>query len=42
MVKNLDTGEQYGEGYDKLILSPGAEPATHVDLPRPEHLVDEI
>ncbi|MDR3122015.1 MAG: FAD-dependent oxidoreductase [Clostridiales bacterium] len=25
-VKNLTTGEVYGEGYDKLILSPGAAP----------------
>ncbi len=25
-VKNLKTGEEYREGYDKLILSPGAEP----------------
>ncbi len=25
-VKNLQTGETYTEGYDKLILSPGAEP----------------
>jgi len=25
-VKNLRTGEEYSEGYDKLILSPGAEP----------------
>lgn len=25
-VKNLRTGETYQEGYDKLILSPGAEP----------------
>lgn len=26
-VKNLKTGETYQEAYDKLILSPGAEPA---------------
>jgi NADPH-dependent 2,4-dienoyl-CoA reductase/sulfur reductase-like enzyme/rhodanese-related sulfurtransferase len=26
-VKNLSTGETYTESYDKLILSPGAEPA---------------
>ena len=26
MVKNLTTGESYKEQYDKLILSPGAEP----------------
>ena len=26
LVKNLKTGEVYGEGYDKLILSPGARP----------------
>lgn len=25
-VKNLRTGEVYTESYDKLILSPGAEP----------------
>jgi len=25
-VKNLATGEEYSESYDKLILSPGAEP----------------
>ncbi|MBI9103472.1 MAG: FAD-dependent oxidoreductase [Spirochaetales bacterium] len=25
-VKNLKTGEKYTEGYDKLVLSPGAEP----------------
>ena len=25
-VKNLETGETYTESYDKLILSPGAEP----------------
>ena len=25
-VKNLKTGEEYDESYDKLILSPGAEP----------------
>ena len=25
-VKNLDTGETYIQGYDKLILSPGASP----------------
>jgi len=25
-VKNLQTGEEYNESYDKLILSPGAEP----------------
>jgi NADPH-dependent 2,4-dienoyl-CoA reductase/sulfur reductase-like enzyme/rhodanese-related sulfurtransferase len=25
-VMNLDTGEHYGESYDKLILSPGAAP----------------
>ncbi|WP_092641950.1 DsrE/DsrF/DrsH-like family protein [Acetanaerobacterium elongatum] len=25
-VKNLKTGEEYTESYDKLILSPGAEP----------------
>lgn len=25
-VKNLDTGKTYTESYDKLILSPGAEP----------------
>ena len=26
MVRNLETGEQYEERYDKLILSPGAAP----------------
>ena len=26
-VKNLETGEAFEEGYDKLILSPGAKPA---------------
>ena len=25
-VRNLDTGERFEEGYDKLILSPGARP----------------
>ncbi len=25
-VKNLDTGDQWEEGYDKLLLSPGAKP----------------
>ncbi|AHC14219.1 FAD-dependent oxidoreductase [Salinispira pacifica] len=25
-VKNLETGEEYRESYDKLVLSPGAEP----------------
>ncbi len=25
-VKNLDTGETYTQGYDKLVLSPGASP----------------
>ncbi len=25
-VKNLETGEEYEEGYDKLVLSPGANP----------------
>ena len=25
-VKNLNTGETYEEGYDRIILSPGAEP----------------
>ena len=25
-VKNLETGEVYGEAYDKLVLSPGAAP----------------
>ncbi|MCD6460135.1 FAD-dependent oxidoreductase [bacterium] len=25
-VKNIDTGEQYNESYDFLVLSPGAEP----------------
>ena len=25
-VKNLKTGETYAENYDRLILSPGAEP----------------
>lgn len=26
-VKNLESGEEFEEGYDKLILSPGAKPA---------------
>ncbi|NLO11565.1 MAG: FAD-dependent oxidoreductase [Candidatus Cloacimonetes bacterium] len=26
VVKNLKSGEEYREGYDKLVLSPGAEP----------------
>lgn len=26
VVKNLETGEEYEEGYDKLVLSPGANP----------------
>jgi NADPH-dependent 2,4-dienoyl-CoA reductase/sulfur reductase-like enzyme/peroxiredoxin family protein/rhodanese-related sulfurtransferase/TusA-related sulfurtransferase len=25
-VRNLDTGEEFAESYDKLVLSPGAEP----------------
>ncbi|MCF7927671.1 MAG: FAD-dependent oxidoreductase [Spirochaetales bacterium] len=25
-VKNLESGEEYSESYDKLVLSPGAEP----------------
>lgn len=25
-VRNLETGEEYEEGYDKLVLSPGANP----------------
>lgn len=36
-VKNLVTGEQYDENYDKLVLSPGAEPLRPplpgIDLP---------
>ncbi len=31
-VKNLETGEEFEEGYDKLILSPGAKP-TQPNLP---------
>ncbi len=27
-VKNLETGQEFEESYDKLILSPGAKPAT--------------
>jgi len=27
-VKNLETGEEFEESYDKLILSPGAKPTT--------------
>ncbi len=27
LVKNLETGEQFEESYDKLLLSPGAKPA---------------
>lgn len=34
---NLETGDQYEEGYDKLVLSPGAEPVRPplpgIDLP---------
>ena len=26
VVKNVETGEEYTEVYDKLVLSPGAEP----------------
>ncbi len=26
LLKNLETGEEYEESYDKLVLSPGAEP----------------
>src|SRR6056297_3865000 len=26
VVKNLETGEEYEEDYDKLVLSPGANP----------------
>ena len=26
MVKDLRTGNTYNESYDKLVLSPGAEP----------------
>lgn len=26
LVKNLQTGEEYEESYDKLVLSPGANP----------------
>ena len=37
-VKNLDTGEEFEEDYDKLILSPGAKPVRPdlpgVDLPQ--------
>ena len=25
-VTNLETGEEFEEGYDKLLLSPGAKP----------------
>ena len=36
-VKNLKTGEEYDESYDKLVLSPGAEPLRPplpgIDLP---------
>ena len=36
-VRNVDTGEEYEESFDKLILSPGAEPIrpniTRFDLP---------
>ena len=31
-VKNLETGEEFDEGYDKIILSPGAKP-TQPKLP---------
>ncbi len=37
-VRNLDTGEEYRESYDKLILSPGAQsvipPYASADAPR--------
>lgn len=37
IVKNLETGEEYLERYDKLVLSPGAEPIRPpfegIDLP---------
>ena len=26
VVRNVETGEEYTESYDKLVLSPGAEP----------------
>jgi len=36
-VRNLESGETYTEGYDKLVLSPGAEPVKPpipgIDLP---------
>ena len=36
-VRNVDTGEEYEESFDKLILSPGAEPIlpdiSGIDLP---------
>ena len=31
-VKNLETGEEFEEGYDKLLLSPGARP-TQPEIP---------
>ena len=34
-VKNLETGEVFEEGYDKLLLSPGAKPVYAV----PKHFV---
>lgn len=35
VVRNLDTGEEFREGYDKLLLSPGATP-TMPELPGTE------
>ena len=32
-VKNLRTGESYEESYDKLVLSPGAEPIRPASVP---------
>ena len=32
LVKNLETGEEFAESYDKLLLSPGAKP-TRPNLP---------
>ena len=38
-VKNLETGEEFEESYDKLILSPGAKPTpvsyTHLQAGQP-------
>ncbi len=37
-VRNLDTGEEYYEAYDKLVLSPGARPIRLPFLPESERV----